>query len=552
MTAARYSRSRMAVTVNLIEFESLTGPHRVTFTPGVDKPTNIGRSAASEVCLPHEGISRKHAMIVMRAGEWFVVDHASRVGSYLNGVKLEPAKPAALAPGDLLRIGPWTFRARAAGSMQARTATLDDTMARAQRVETAVPVNARADQRLRLLGECMAKLAGATEEKALARAALESALAGSGFARGAILRSMGASEEIQLVESVRRDPSDAGEFAFSRSLVRRAAAGETVMLATDATAASQVQHSIAELRIHSAMCAPVFLGGSVEGYLYLDARGKEQLVQQEAGGFCDAVARAYGLAMANLKRIELLARQQTMERDLDAARQAQQVMLPPTQGTIGGIHYAMRMRPGLFVAGDMFDVVELPGDRVALCVGDVSGHGLGSAMLMALAQSQLHAQLLNKPDAGAAVTAVNRFVAKRAVAGRFASLFVGIVSREDSSWRVDFVDAGHGYWLVRDREGARSVTSAGGIPIGIDPEGVYQTETVRLDPSSRLVLYTDGIVEQRNAAGVQFGRPALMSAFPGTGTATEDVEAVFNAIDAYSGGGGLDDDATVASVELAG
>jgi sigma-B regulation protein RsbU (phosphoserine phosphatase) len=537
-----------------LEFECLSGPHPASFSVRADKPISIGRAATSDVCLAHEAVSRRHAMIVPRSGEWFVVDHNSRVGTFLNGVKLEAAKPAALAPGDLLRVGPWTFRAKAMGAATAGPSTVDDTAAREQRVERVGLVQSRADKRMRLLAECMMKLAGASDEKSLARSAIESALEGSGFARGAMLRRMGSAEEVELVESVRRNAGDSGGFEFSRSLVRSAAAGETGVLTKDrsATMAGVQQHSIAELRIHSAMCAPVFLGGAVEGYLYLDARGQEQSVNSEAAGYCEVVARAYGLAIANLKRIELQARHSTLERDLEAAREAQQVMLPPAQGSRGPIAYASEMRPGLFVAGDMFDVVPLDGGRVAVCVGDVAGHGVGSAMLMALAQSYLHAQLVDKGQAGPAVTAVNRFVAERSTAGRFASLWVGVFSKSASGGcRVEYVDAGHGHWLKSGGAGAASVEFRGEIPIGIEPEREFRDESLELGRGERLLLYSDGIVEQRSAAGAEFGKAALAAALAGAGSAAEDVKAAFAAIDAHSGGGNLDDDATVVSVEPA-
>ncbi len=244
-----------------------------------------------------------------------------------------------------------------------------------QRVERASPAFARSDRRLKLLGDCLARLSTAAEEVVLARTALDSALEGTGYARGAVLRRVGSGHDVQVVESVRRSVQDRGPFAFSQSLVTQAALGELSILTT--TEGLSTQQSIAELRIHSAICAPIFLGGSVEGYLYLDARGQETSVQGEAAGFCDAIARAYGLSLSNLKRIELQKRQHVLEQDIQAARKAQEVMLPAPRGEIGPIRYAMEMRPGLFVAGDLFDVIELGGGKIAVSVGDVAGHGPG-------------------------------------------------------------------------------------------------------------------------------------------------------------------------------
>ncbi len=541
----------MAKPTTQIELESLSGPHPASFTASSARAVTIGRAATNDVCLLADAVSRKHATVVYRSGEWFVVDHASRVGTMLNGVKLEPSRPSSLASGDLLKIGPWTFRANFGPSSTVLAKTVDDAKAGAPRISRVGVRHSRSEVRLQLLGECMGKLAGATDESTLAKLVLDSALRGSGFARGAVLKRIGSGEEVQIVESARRNAAETSAFEFSRSLVKQAEGGEAAVMTVDRV--DHGQHSIAELRIHSAMCVPLFLAGAVEGYLYLDARGQEDQVNSEAMGFCEAIGRAYGLAMSNLKRIELHSRQQSMERDLDAAREAQQVMLPPPEGELGPIRYAVQMRPGMFVAGDLFDVVPLSADRIAVTVGDVAGHGVGSAMLMALAQSYLHAQLLALGDAAEAVTAVNRFVAERSTAGRFASVWVGIFTRADGGWRVDFVDAGHGHWLLKSAaEGTvRPVTAKGAIPIGVVPDRDFQSETLLMGENDRLILYTDGIVEQRNAAGEQFGRDRLAAAISASSSSAGDVRAAFEAIDAFGGGGGLDDDATVAAIEFA-
>jgi len=132
--------------------------------------------------------------------------------------------------------------------------------------------------------------------------------------------------------------------------------------------------SIAELEIHSALCVPVGLGGSVTGYLYLDARGRESQVRSDAASFCESLAIAYGLSVANIQRAELSSRQAEMHAELTAAREVQQLSCAD-RGVVGCISYAARSLPGSFVAGDLFDVVDVAGEGVAMCLGDVSGMG---------------------------------------------------------------------------------------------------------------------------------------------------------------------------------
>ncbi len=540
------------MTTNELTLESLSGPYEATFVALADKHSTIGRAATNDICLLHDGVSRRHATLMHRGNEWYVVNQSARAGTYLNGVRLEESKPSVVVAGDLLRIGPWTFRVRVGRIAPVIAATIDDARASTQRVERASPAFARSDRRLKLLGDCLARLSTAAEETVLARTALDSALEGTGYARGAVLRRAGSGHDVQIVESVRRNAQDRGPFLFSQSLVTQAALGELSILTT--TEGFSAQQSIAELRIHSAICAPIFLGGSVEGYMYLDARGQETSVQGEAAGFCDAIARAYGLSLSNLKRIELQKRQHVLEQDIQAAREAQEVMLPAPRGEIGPIRYAMEMRPGLFVAGDLFDVIEIGDGRIAVSVGDVAGHGLGSGMLMALMQSYLHAQLQTTADPLAAVHAVNRYVSDRSAGGKFASLWVGVFSPHHGAnsrgVSLAYVDAGHGHWMLRQGGRCAAVpNAAGGIPIGIDPDQQYTVGMLELNAGDRVVVYSDGLTEQKGSDGQMFGADRLLAAIDPGESAVTDVQRAFAAIDQFSGGGNLDDDATVASIE---
>jgi sigma-B regulation protein RsbU (phosphoserine phosphatase) len=302
------------------------------------------------------------------------------------------------------------------------------------------------------------------------------------------------------------------------------------------------------MRIHSALCAPVFLGDAVEGYLYLDARGQESSVRADAAGYCEAVARAYGLAVANVKRADLERRQHTIHEQLHAAREAQQFFLPPVEADLGILSYAMEMRPGLFVAGDLFDVVPLGDGRVAVCLGDVSGHGVASSLLMAATQSQLHAQILATGDPAAAAAAVNRYVTARSGGGRFVSLWIGIF---EPGGVLRYVDAGHGHWFHASpppHGTPARVPSARGIPLGINAEYQYQAATLKLEPGARIFLFSDGILEQRNPAGEEFGAERLGQVIGAGGTPMEDVRMAFAATVSFAGTASLVDDATLASI----
>lgn len=530
-----------------ITLHTLAGPHGGSFSSNGGGQLTIGRAVECDVCLLHESVSRRHASVVARPEGWFLMDQGSALGTWLNGQRLGPAAPLPLLTGDLIRIGPWSFRVSLGIAAPSTAATIDDDRTRTARIERVGerPLPAGAQQ-LRLLMQGLSRMASAGNESLLARTALEAALAGAGCTHGAVLRPAGAEDELTIVAVTGGSRgAEGGELAFSRTLIHAASAGQTAILSAS-DAATNATHSVSELSIRWAVCAPVFVGSELVSLLYVDARSTGTGEHDEAAGFCEAVANAYGLALANLKRVELERRQSALSAELAAAREAQQFIMPPANAAQGFLGYAMQMRPGVFVAGDMFDVVPLEDGRVAVCIGDVSGHGAASAMLMAAAQSQLNAQVRATRDAGAAVSGLNRYLGERSLGGRFVSLWLGIFSRDGE---VEYVDAGHGYWYHRDSNGLRGAGQGTSIPVGIDLATRYHAARLRLAPGDRIVLYSDGVIDERNPAGEPFGQDRLARALSNARNCDADVIEIFKAIARFAEGAPPTDDATAASIE---
>lgn len=538
-----------------ITLQSISGPQPVTRPLQGQGPIVLGRAAECDICLVNERVSRRHAALVRKDENWFIIDLGSTHGSYVNGLRVPRDTPAQLSPGDLMRVGPWTFRVSGARAPGATTiTTISDDSSAAHRIERATGAYSVSDKRLKLLSDCVTRLNSTADEDQLARLALDSALQGSGYARGAVLRRGGerrdgqAETDVTLVVQLRRDPAEAGELKLSRSLIQAACKGETAVLMQNAEGIAS--YSIAELGIHSALCAPVPIGEDVVAFIYLDARGSESSVRADAAGFCEAVARAYGLALANLKRTELERRQVKLAAELGAAREVQSTMLPPKEADLGIIRYGVEVRPGLFVAGDLFDVITLDAGRIAVCLGDVAGHGVGSALLMAMTQSHLHAELRRTCDPAVAVRGVNRYLCERVGGGWFVSLWVGVFAPDG---QLVCVDAGHGHVMIaRGQEQPAPLVSGDGIPLGIDAMHAYTPCSQTLAAGDRVVIYSDGVIEQRGAGGELFGKERLITAVSGAATAGEQTRAVFAALAAFSGTLTLSDDATVAVVDYVG
>lgn len=534
----------------------VSGPPAGPFELPAERASIIGRSVDANCCLPDLSVSRKHAEISRRAGRWFVKDLDSKSGTYLNMLKLTPNLAVPMVSGDTLRINPWMFRvqigaaeAHAPSTLSMRT--LDDAVSGEGQVETlGAEAGGTAQQRLELLLEYASELNTAGNEEDLAQSVVRRALTGSGLARAALLRPVDGGESVEVIASATADGTPASTLGISRSLVREAWSGRTARL--NARATPDVAQSIISMGIHSAVCAPVIVDGAVELCLYLDARGNESRVRSDASDFCLGIAKFAGMALENIKRRQLESRSREMETELAAARQAQQVLVPKS-GSLAGVHYRVHMRPGAFVAGDLFDVVPLdgrsgPGSRLAVCIGDVTGHGAGAGILMAAAQAHLNAALRHRSDPALAVADTGRYIAEHAAEGHFVSLWVGVFDSAERT--VTVVDAGHGHWLMLDaNRKATRIRSAGGLLLGVEADAMYESQVIPIDAGARIVLYSDGIVEQSSPGGDMFGLERLQSVL--VDAASDNPEAIIAAVTAHARTDSLDDDATAAIVQLA-
>ena len=530
----------------------------------------LGRSATCDVQLADPAVSRRHARLASQGGAWFVTDLASRAGVLLNAQPLVPDSPAPLSDLDLLTIGPWTFRVQLGVSSTAMRAVPvgPDRLDPGERVESVPERELRsiARRRLDLLIECAANINAATTEQALARAVVDAAREGTGFPRVALFRRSGE----QLLVLAAGDGTDARADSFSRTLIEMASAGQIARLSHDAPIAHG--ESIARLGIQAAICAPLMIGSAVDAYLYLDdRRHKTEMrteiqpqhqtqmrtdmraeVRADAAAFCQALCRIGGLALANIRRAALERLNAEIMRDVGAAAEAQRLLMPQPDGVCAGVGYSVRMRPGRFVAGDLFNVLPIGGGRVGVYLGDVAGKGVGAAILMATTQALLNAALRECEGPADALGRVGREISHLLPGGRFISLWVGII--EPATGRVRFVDAGHGHWLLRFGPGAEPerLPVRGGLPLGIDPDAPYEDESLLLPPASRLVLHSDGVHEQRSREGEEFGADRVVRTLRPCTSARDDAERLFHAVLDFAPGDALDDDVTIASIELPG
>lgn len=515
-----------------------------------DKAYSLGRASSQTIRLEDPAVSRRHARIGSENGQWTVSDLGSRHGTFLNGIRLEPDQPTSICDGDRLRIGPWTIAVLSDDHRPSSLISVDDTRRRIESV-TSVPreeMGSLAERRLLLLMSSARAIHDASDESAVARCVVKALIDGAGFGRAAIVRPVRGFEELEVLAFSTNSTNRIAHEGLSpsRTLLQEASKGRIVRMDED----PQIQQaqSIIQMGVAQAICAPIMVGDSIEAYAYIDSMSATTSPQKDAMAFCAAIADLCGLALSSLRRHQLEIRQRQLLLDLQAAHDVQRRLMPPESGQIGVARYRMHAQSGRHIAGDLFGIVPLEGQRTAVFLGDVSGKGLAAAILMATVQSHLAAALRHGNDPVQCMNTVNKFIVQHSSEREFVTLFLAVVDAAAGS--VTCIDAGHGYAaMVRPGAAIERLNVAGGMPIGIDAGCEYQASAIPISPGSRLVIFSDGIPEQQSIEGEEFGFTRVLELLAKSADMESDISSITKSLRDFAESDSFADDVTIATIE---
>jgi sigma-B regulation protein RsbU (phosphoserine phosphatase) len=189
--------------------------------------------------------------------------------------------------------------------------------------------------------------------------------------------------------------------------------------------------------------------------------------------------------------------EQKRQLDQELARAAQVVaeLLPPAPPAINGYGLAAACLSAREVGGDFYDWHQLPSGSVSLTVGDVMGKGLSAALLMATVRAVLRAVVTESAPGQVVSRAAAALDSDLSRSGAFVTLFHA--QMDSATGRLRYVDAGHGYVLLRRQDGSVEDLKPWGLPLGVNAEEKYFEGTVDLAPGDTLLIYSDGLVEAR-------------------------------------------------------
>ncbi len=298
-----------------------------------------------------------------------------------------------------------------------------------------------------------------------------------------------------------------------------------------------------------------WVGWRVAGGVNRSARSLEKGVQELRAGHLEyvmpamggaefrQVAESFNLLTGDLRRmLRDLTEKERLESELTVARAIQEALLPRTLPCLQGVEMAARSLPARIVGGDFYDVISQGDGNILIALGDVSGKGIASALVTAKVQASLRTLAMTYLSLPELMTKLNQAACQGATPGMFVSLFLARLDPQRVC--LEYVNGGHDFPILC-RDGRIEYLRHGGLILGVFHDATYDQGVADGLERSRLLIYTDGLVETRNPQDHEFGTHALAEIVKmHDGHADGLLDTLFDEVETFSQGQAAEDDRT--------
>lgn len=287
--------------------------------------------------------------------------------------------------------------------------------------------------------------------------------------------------------------------------------------------------SIVDLKLRALMCVPLSMGEgdeSMRGVLYVDSKIAARQFNVQDLSYFQALSQQIAIAVDSAKLHLDSLEKVRLEQSLEIASAIQGGMMPSVPEDVPGLDVFGWYQSAERTSGDFYDFVTMKDGRLAVVVGDVTGHGIGPALITASAQATLRSSLRFISDPGEAICLLNEDLSERLDDGMFVTLFLGLFG----GGSMTYLNAGQTPPLIWRMATNEIETIAGDGPaLGMMEDFPYETPgEVALDVGDVFLALTDGIVEARSHVGSdelfdEDGVRAVLSELAAEGKSAEEI-----------------------------
>lgn len=262
--------------------------------------------------------------------------------------------------------------------------------------------------------------------------------------------------------------------------------------------------------IHSLLSAPLMARSRLIGILtvYNKSGEKDSVFTESDQRLLAIIAAQSAQVVENARLYEDEEAYRTMRRELELASTIQKKMLPSKAPETEGFSIAGKNVTAHEVGGDYFDFIEMDNNRLAICLGDISGKGLPASLLMTNLQAILRGQTYHLIHPGEILKHANNQLYQSTSAEKFATLFLAIIDRSKNT--IHYSSAGHDYPYVMRKNGRYERLTIGGLPLGMISDMEYEEEFIELDVGEFLFVFSDGVTDVSNSDKEMYGEERLV------------------------------------------
>ncbi len=519
----------------------------------------IGRAAECAIRLDHGRISRQHAALRIEPDGVWVEDLGSRNGTYLDGQPVTTARR--WQPGETLTVADVALRIDDGRPMVPRTGhsarvRLDENPSASPLAELSMwnepgkPVDDR--DRIHLVvatvGELLARPFDPEEITEPLLDLVEKALKPE-----RVLLMLRGEDDALALQASRVPPSQADvEVALSSALVSRVLSDRTSFLVSDALADPELmaRESIIRTRMRTALVVPLFDNHEVLGILYADRGDVMHPFTADDLRILTVLGNLIAMAINQARLREVEGERERLSQELVAAHGVIAGILGDALPEIEGWRTCHHLDPCTEVGGDFYDIYHCGDGRWGVLLGDVSGHGLGAALLVAQIVPVVRLLLAEHRDPLAILQRLNNHLCETTAAHAFATVFLGLLDAETGVFT--YANAGHVPPLHRvAASGEIQRLASCGLPVGMLTDAPLRQESCQLAHDDLLLICSDGVTECCDAEEDMYGEERLHDLVAGIVPCSPAVlrDRLLAALASHRGEVTADDDITLLALQ---
>lgn len=241
-----------------------------------------------------------------------------------------------------------------------------------------------------------------------------------------------------------------------------------------------------------------------------------------------------GAAIHNAILIQETLQTQKLDQELQVAFDIQRQLLPDTLPESKIMSFGAISRPARAIGGDYYDFFDLGSGKIGVVVADIVGKGVPAALFMAMFKTLIQSMIRDYHQPGDLFNQLNTVICQERVFSRYIPAFYGVMDMATRSF--SYCNAGHepGLWFRPKR--VMNLSSMG-LPLGADETVIYDDKTIQLSKSDMICLFTDGIIEARDANGKSYGYTRLKKRIQSGSALPADrlVDSIYQDVDQFMG-----------------